>query len=181
MKARRTPVIYYFVALALGLLAGLGLSKYSQSTRTDLMGTPWIVPALLFFLGAAILIMAIQVHRYAKGERRRLDSRFAVNVLLLSKSLSLACSALLGWYGAQALMCLGRMEAPYYANVVLRCSVTALICLVDVIIGIIGEWLCQLPPDDGPESPESKRNRRRRMVGAAGKTEDKGGQPFVRR
>ena len=107
MRARRTPLAHYLVALVLGLLGGSGISELGMSTRTDLMGVPWLVSLLLFLLGAAILIMAFQVHRYAKGDRKEMDLRFAVNVLIMSKALGIACAALLGWYGSQALISMG--------------------------------------------------------------------------
>jgi hypothetical protein len=31
-----------------------------------------------------------------------------------------------------------------------------------MIIGIISEWLCQLPPTEGPENPKMKEAKRRR-------------------
>ncbi|WP_297316956.1 DUF3180 domain-containing protein [Bifidobacterium indicum] len=169
MRTRRTPIAYYFVALALGMAGGLVVSEVSMSTRADLMGVHWLVSLLLLALGVLVLIMCVQVHRYAKGERKELDSRFAVNALIMSKSLGIACAALLGWYGAQALMSMGHASAPYYASVMVECLVAAAVCLVDVVIGAVGEWLCQLPPDEGPENPEKRGPKTGRMPDAVQK------------
>ena len=46
-----------------------------------------------------------------------------------------------------------------------------MICIIDMVIGIISEGLCQLPPDEGAENPKLKRaERRRRLQQAAAKT-----------
>ncbi|RBP99816.1 DUF3180 domain-containing protein [Bifidobacterium xylocopae] len=168
MKMRRTPPTYYLLAVGLGLVGGVLLVRAGERWRLDLLGAPWLVPALLLITGLIVLSMAVQVHRYAKGERKEMDPRFAVNALLLSKALGLACAGLLGWYAGQGLMCLPHREAPYYGRVIVECLVAALVCLVDIIIAVAGEWLCQLPPDDGPDSPESKRRAEQgRLAGAA--------------
>ena len=36
-----------------------------------------------------------------------------------------------------------------------------------MIIGIVGEWLCQIPPIDGPESPKMKTATQRNRYAAA--------------
>ena len=48
-----------------------------------------------------------------------------------------------------------------------QCAVAAVICLADMVIGIVGEWLCQLPPMEGPESPKMKASKRRRGIASA--------------
>lgn len=171
MRTRRTPPLYYMVALLLGLAGGLSISEVSMSTRTNLMGVPWLVSILLLILGILILIMAIQVHRYAKGERKEMDSRFAVNTLVMSKALGIACAALLGWYGVQVVISLGHSGAPYYDRVMVECLIASVVCLVNVVIGAVGEWLCQLPPDDGPEHPKKHRRNAGRIPDTAQKTE----------
>ena len=36
-----------------------------------------------------------------------------------------------------------------------------------MIIGIVGEWLCQLPPIDGPENPKIKETAQRQRYATA--------------
>ena len=36
-----------------------------------------------------------------------------------------------------------------------------------MIIGIIGEWLCQLPPNEGPENPKIREAKRRSDIAQA--------------
>lgn len=63
MKARRTPWWYYVLAVALGLLAGIGLAKYGEISGLPLVGAPWIVPVILAVLGLAVLYRALQIDR----------------------------------------------------------------------------------------------------------------------
>ena len=44
MKTRRTPWWQYVIGAVLGLLAGIGLASYGESSGLSLIGAPWIVP-----------------------------------------------------------------------------------------------------------------------------------------
>ena len=83
----------------------------------------------------------------------------------------MAGAALAGWYGGQALMCLTHLEASYYRDAAVECAIALVICIIDMVLGIVSEGLCQLPPDEGAENPKLKRaERRRRLQQAAAKT-----------
>ncbi|TPF92047.1 DUF3180 domain-containing protein [Bifidobacterium sp. UTBIF-78] len=172
MKARRTPWWQYVIAVALGLLAGIGLASYGESSGLSLIGAPWIVAILLAVLGVAVLVMALQVHKYANTDSKKRPHSFvnptmAVYTLVLAKALGLAGAALAGWYGGQILMSVGHFEAPFYHDAIIECAVSAVVCVADMIIGIIGEWLCQLPPNEGPENPKIKAAARRQSAAQA--------------
>lgn len=173
MKTRRTPWWYYPLALVLGALCGVGLAMLDERMATSLLGAPWFVDVLLLVLGLVVLWLALQVHAYANTDPAKRPHAFinperAVYTLVLAKALAVAGAALAGWYGGQAVMCLTHIEASYYNGAAIECAVAALICIVDMIIGIVSEGLCQLPPDEGAENPKLKRaERRRRMRRAA--------------
>ena len=76
-------------------------------------------------------------------------------------------AALTGWYGGQLIMSLPHGEATFYSQAILECAIAAIVCIVDMIIGIVGEWLCQIPPIDGPESPKMKKATQRNRYAAA--------------
>ena len=160
MKIRRTPWWQYVVALLLGLIAGCLLAHVSESSGLSLLGAPWFVSVVLLLLGIVVLVMALQVHQYATTDPQKrarlkpLDPTKAVYTLMLSKALGLTGAALAGWYAGQILLVLDHIEADYYATAVAQCAVAAVICLADMVIGIVGEWLCQLPPMEGPENPK---------------------------
>ena len=168
MKAQRTPWWYFLLALVIGFIAGVGLVKFDEATGFNLIGAPWIVPAVLLLLGIVILIFALQIHRYVTTDpaKRRgfIDPVKAAYTLVLSKALGIAGAALTGWYGGQIVMSLAHADAPFYERAILESAVTGAVCLIDMVIGIIGEWLCQLPPSEGPENPKMRELQRRRNM-----------------
>ena len=173
MKARRTPWWCYVLAAALGLLAGMGLAKYGEISGLPLVGAPWIVPVVLTILGFVVLYMALQIHKYTttdpekRAQLKPLDPQKAFATLVSCKALGVAGAALSGWYGGQLIMSLPHGEATFYSQAILECAIAAIVCIADMIIGIVGEWLCQIPPIDGPESPKMKTATQRNRYAAA--------------
>ena len=130
MKTRRTPWWQYVIGAVLGLLAGIGLASYGESSGLSLIGAPWIVTGLLAVLGVIVLILALQVHKYANTDPKKRPHSF-INPTIT------------------------------------ECAIVAVVCIADMIIGIIGEWLCQLPPNEGPENPKIKEAKRRSDIAQA--------------
>lgn len=172
MKARFTPWWHLAVALLLGLLAGGFLEFLTEQANIYLLGVPWFISVILLLVGCIILWFAWQVRRYAKGERKEINPQQAVNTLIMSKALSLACSALTGWYGGQLLLSLPHVQIEYYRSAVIQCAIAIAVCIADVIFGIVGERWCRRPPSPGPEHPETKRKaaRKKRRARAAGES-----------
>ena len=159
MKTRRTPWWQYVIGAVLGLLAGIGLASYGESSGLSLIGAPRIVTGLLAVLGVIVLILALQVHKYANTDPKKRPHSF-INP-------TIAVATLAGWYGGQIVMSLSHIEADFYAHAVTECAIAAVVCIADMIIGIIGEWLCQLPPNEGPENPKIKEAKRRNDIAQA--------------
>ena len=118
MKTRRTPWWQYVIGAVLGLLAGIGLASYGESSGLSLIGVPWIVPGLLAVLGVIVLILALQVHKYANTDPKKRPHSFinptiAVYTLVLAKALGLAGATLAGWYGGQIVVSLSHIEADF--------------------------------------------------------------------
>ena len=144
MKARRTPWWCYVLAAALGLLAGMGLAKYGEISGLPLVGAPWIVPVVLAILGFVVLYMALQIHKYTttdpekRAQLKPLDPQKAFATLVSCKALGVAGAALAGWYGGQLIMSLPHGEATFYSQAILECAIVAIVCIADMIIGIVG-------------------------------------------
>lgn len=86
-----------------------------RSSGLSLIGAPWIVTGLLAVLGIIVLVMALQVHKYANTDPKKRPHSFinptiAVYTLVLAKALGLAGAGLAGWYGGQILMSIGHIE-----------------------------------------------------------------------
>lgn len=159
MRAQRTPWFYFVIAFVAGALAGAALAFFTRNSSVNVLGSSWIVPVILGLLGVLVLVLAWTVRKYAKGELKDIEPRRAFTTLVLAKSLSIAGSALTGWYIGQILVVIPRADSPYYSEIMLECGISAGLGLFDVIAGIVAEWWCQLPPNEGPEHPKVKQRK----------------------
>lgn len=154
MKAYRTPWWYLALGLLFGFVLGAFLVSSTESSAMSLAGAPWIVVAIMVVAGIVTFAMAWQTHQ-SVGEKaknkKRPSPQFSVAALMLSKALGMAGAILCGWYVGQLLMSLPHSEISLYGSVIRECAISGFVCFVDMLIGILGEWLCQLPPEDGPE------------------------------
>ena len=85
--------------------------------------------------------------------------QLAVAALMLAKALGMAGAILTGWYAGQLFMCWPHANIPLYSNIIRECIIAGIVCLVDMIIGIVGEWMCQLPPEDGADASSGTSDR----------------------
>ena len=124
-------------------------------------------------LGGVVLYMALQIHKYTtkdpvkRAQLKPLDPQKAFGTLVACKALGLAGAALAGWYGGQIIMSLPHGEAEFYSQAIIECVVACVVCVAAMIVGDVGEWLCRIPPIDGPESPAVKKAAQRNRYAAA--------------
>lgn len=162
MNARRTPWWVYVAAAVVGFVIGLLVTLADQSHPTGLLGAPWFVSGILLLLGFVVLYLAWQVHKYATTDPKKraalktFDVDKAVNTLVLAKALAVAGAILLGWYGGQLVMSVPHWEAAYFHDIAIECAVAAGASLIDMILGIVSEGLCMLPPSEGGEHPKMR-------------------------
>ena len=62
------------------LLAGTGLASYGESSGLSLIGAPWIVTGLMAVLGIIVLVMALQVHKYANTDPKKREKEALLSV-----------------------------------------------------------------------------------------------------
>lgn len=158
--ARRIAWWVYAVCIVLGFSGGAIIAWLDEHRRYALVAAPWIVSVLMVILGIVVLYLAVQVHRYTTTDPKKraalktfINPDRAVTTLVLTKALAVAGALLVGWYGGQVAMLLRHWEISYYRSLVIECAVACGAALFDMIAGIVGEWLCQLPPTEGPEHP----------------------------
>lgn len=156
MKARRTPWYYFLLAILAGLAAGAWLAAEALASHALILGTTIIVPVLLFAIGLTTLWLGWTVHKYVVGELKDIEPRRAYNTLVIAKSLELASSVLVGWYGGQILVVAPHLDDDYFKHVALQCAVCAATSVFDIVCGVLAEHWCELPPIDGPENPAEK-------------------------
>lgn len=162
MKAYRTPWWYLVLGLLFGFVLGAFLVSSTESSAMSLAGAPWVVVAIMVIAGLITFVMALQTHQSVANNKdknkKHVSSQFAVAALMLSKALGMAGAILSGWYVGQLLMSLPHSEIILYNSVVRECSIAGLVSFIDMVVGILGEWLCQIPPEDDSESV-NKSNR----------------------
>ncbi|NEG69544.1 DUF3180 domain-containing protein [Bifidobacterium choloepi] len=169
MGARRTPWWVYAAGIVVGFAAGALVALFEETHSLGLLGAPWFVSAILVLLGVVVLYLAFQVHKYTttdpkkRAELKTFEPERAVNTLVMAKALAVAGAILLGWYGGQLVLCLRHAEASYYHGIIVECAIACGAALFDMIIGIVSEWLCMLPPTEGPDHPKIKEARRRQQ------------------
>ena len=153
MKAYRTPWWYLVLGLLFGFVLGAFLVSSTESSAMSF--------AIMVIAGLITFVMALQTHQSVANKdknKKPVSSQFAVAALMLSKALGMAGAILSGWYVGQLLMSLPHSEIILYNSVVRECSIAGLVCFIDMVVGILGEWLCQIPPEDDSESV-NKSNR----------------------
>lgn len=166
MRISRTPWWYYVIAVVLGALIGTFLVWRTRTTAIAPVGAPWFVSGVLFVLGVVVLVLAWQVHQYVTGEVKEIDVDKASTTLVLCKALAIAGAALAGYYGGELAMCIVWRDVAFYQGLIAECSVACAVTVIDMIIGIVGEGWCQLPPQEGPEHPNAKKRKKRRRDAA---------------
>ncbi|MFU0469191.1 DUF3180 domain-containing protein [Gardnerella vaginalis] len=155
MKAYRTPWWYFVLGCIAGLALGAMSVSVTESSSLVIAGAPWIALVVLVFIGIVTLVLALQTHQYATAkpkDRKMPNHARSVIALMLSKSLGMASAILMGWYLGQIFMSISHIDIVVYGNVVRECAIAAFVCFLDMIVGIVGEWLCQIPPEDRGES-----------------------------
>ena len=166
MRISRTPWWYYVIAVVLGALIGTFLVLRTRTTAIAPVGAPWFVSGVLFVLGVVVLVLAWQVHQYVTGKVKEIDVDKASTTLVLCKALAIAGAALAGYYGGELAMCIVWRDVAFYQGLIAECSVACAVTVIDMIIGIVGEGWCQLPPQEGPEHPNAKKRKKRRRDAA---------------
>lgn len=162
MKAYRTPWWYFALGLLFGFVFGAFLVSITESSAISLSGAPWIVLAVMIIGGIVTFVLARQTHQYATSkpkERKPFNMQMAVSALMLAKSLGMAGAILTGWYAGQIFVCWPHADIPLYSNVIRECVIAGIVCIIDMIIGIVGEWMCQIPPEDGADADGDSADR----------------------
>ena len=97
--------------------------------------------------------MGIPIKKWNEGDRSRvLDPLKAARVAIMAKAAALAGASLTGWYAGSAVYLLttaGGARSSTGAGMLLAVASAAVL----MIVGLVVESYCQLPPDD-PEGTE---------------------------
>ena len=143
-ESAQNPLVVLCSRCRIRIAGRYGIAKYGEISGLPLVGAPWIVPLVLTILGFVVLYMALQIHKYTttdpekRAQLKPLDPQKAFATLVSCKALGVAGAALAGWYGGQLIMSLPHGEATFYSQAILECAIAAIVCIADMIIGIVG-------------------------------------------
>ena len=120
----------------------------SRGTIVPVSGYSW---AAIVVIAVAVLLLGRSVRRLTEGKQTRIDAIRAARVAMLAKACALAGSALVGYFAAQALIALANVTAPALRDHALAAGAAALACMALVVVGVVVESWCRLPPGDDAE------------------------------
>jgi len=113
------------------------------------------VPALtglgLAVVAAVLLALGRSVRRLTEGKETRMTYLRAARVAMFAKAGSLSGSALAGYFAAQVLLAWRNISAPALREHGLSAAGALLACLVLVVVALVVEHWCRLPPEDDGE------------------------------
>lgn len=151
MKARRTPWWHYIECSVIAFLFGLNINTWSIQHGSAMVSAPWYLTASMIAVGLVIAWSAWQVHRFATGKITTMAPQRSVNTLIMAKALGLTGSLLAGWYAGAFVIAVQKLDIPYFEDIAWHTGVAVLVCIIDIILGIISEYWCMLPPSEGKE------------------------------
>lgn len=147
------------VALAvIGALLGFFLQTALASASQPKLVPPYTVALSLVVIAGLVIALAVPIRRATRGPaRRRIDPFHATRVVVVAKASSLAGALFTGTalgLLAELLVRSGGLnsDALFKTLAVLGAAVVLLVA------GLVGEYLCTVPPgsdDDPPEVPAS--------------------------
>lgn len=136
------------VCAVLGGILGFLLVPIAEELSGTAPRVEWTSAAVLVLIGAMVLALAYSTHRTIHRERKRMDPRRAVNLLLLAKAAALAGAVFAGGYLGFALHFIDNMDVDLPRERVIRSASAAVASIVVMISGLLLERACRVPRGD---------------------------------
>ncbi|SDB97437.1 Protein of unknown function [Sanguibacter gelidistatuariae] len=142
----RTKISLLALVAGVSVVLTWGILLVLERQGTHLGAVPWVVGPVLVVLAVVVLWMALAVRAYQRGRRPSLDALRAARTAALAKAAALTGALLVGWYGGQLLLTLGRLQFESQQSRALAAGTATLCAIVLSVVGVIAERFCQLPP-----------------------------------
>lgn len=149
----RTKISTLLVLVAIGAGAGFLVQVALVSAGLQRFRPEYPLALSLVFLAAAVIALAVPIRRATRAAvRTRIDPFHATRVVLFAKASALAGALLAGAAGGILVELLVRSGGLASDNL-LRTVAVLVAAAVLLAAGLVGEWLCTVPPrDDDPDS-----------------------------
>jgi hypothetical protein len=132
----------------IGGLLGFLLVPVAEEVSGTAPRVEWTSTAVLVVIASMVLALAYTTHRTIHRERKRMDPRRAVNLLLLAKAAALAGAVFAGAYLGFALHFIDNMDVDLPRERVIRSASAAVASIVVMISGLLLERACRVPRGD---------------------------------
>lgn len=153
---RRTSV-RTLVAVVLGIaVVGAVVGRALAAQGVHLPPVAWVEDVAILLLAVVIFWMGWAVRAYQRGDRPNLDPLRAARTFVLAKAGALTGAILAGRYLATVLGLLGDLEIAALRDRVLAAAVAALCAVVLMVVGLVVEKFCELPPPDDEDAEKDE-------------------------
>ena len=149
---KRTNPWFLLGLTPLGFGVGFGLDWALVSRGGTAIPVPWTLSVSLVLIGIAVVALGTRVRRAVHPERsRRIDPIAAVTILQLAKA-SATGGALM--VGATAGLLAFVSTRPVVIDTVIPSNIGGVVAaIILVILALVAEWMCVLPPQDPDGEP----------------------------
>jgi hypothetical protein len=143
-----TRVNTLLATFVVGGLLGFALVPIATSVSGTAPRIEWTSVGVLLLMAGMLAVLAYNTHRTVQKERRRIDPRRAVNLLLLAKAGALVGAFIAGGYLGFILHFVDDLDVPLPRERVIRGLSAAVTGGALVISGVYLERACRIPKDD---------------------------------
>lgn len=151
---KRTKLSTLLVLVVLGAGAGYLAQVALASAGLQRFRLEYPLALSLVFLAAAVIVLAVPIRRATRAAvRTRIDPFHATRVVLFAKSSALAGAIIAGIASGILLELLVRAGS-YTTDNLLRAVAALVGALILLAAGLVGEWLCTVPPRDDDHDPD---------------------------
>ena len=141
-----TLAVWAVIGTVLAIVADVVL----ESQGFSLPGLPWFAVIGMLVLSAILLLLGWPIKKWNDGDRtKEIDPLQAARVAIMAKASALTGAGLCGWYLGNAGYYF--LSAPGIRNDIAAGMLVAMIsAAVLMIVGMIVEVFCEIPPQDPP-------------------------------
>lgn len=131
-----------------GCVLGYALERIGTQVNGTAPRVEWTAVIALVLIAGVLTVVAYSTHRTVQRDRRRIDSRRAVNLLMLAKASALMGALFAGGYLGFALPFVGDLGYPLPRERFVHALVAAVTSVVIVVSALFLERACRVPKGD---------------------------------
>ncbi|GAB2471722.1 DUF3180 domain-containing protein [Xylanimonas ulmi] len=154
---RRTPIRLLILTAAGVTLLGMLLLRVLDAQGVRVPRVAWVEYVAVLTLAVLIFWLGWAVRSYQKGSKPDLDPVRAARTFVLAKAGALTGAILVGRYLAAALDVVGDIQIESQRDRAIAAGVAVLCSVVLVVVGLVVEKFCELPPPDDDVERDGER------------------------